>query len=527
MQNLDVLIVGAGPTGLMMACECARHGLTCRIIDQNQKPIPHSRALAIQARTLEIFAHLGIVEPFLAAGIKIQAVNSISQHKLIAHVDFKGLDSPYPFILALEQTKTEELLLDHLTSFGMKVERPVELRGFQQEKESVHAFLYDHATGKEMVVQSSYLIGCDGAHSSVRKILKLPFKGRAFADIFSLADLHIKWAHPHDEAFAFLDAQGVMAIFPLPPPNRYRLIFQLERCRKILSQKRLLMHSQLTPEIVADPTIEEATKMLLLHADPNAIVYEPVWMANFHINSRMTSKYREGRVFLVGDAAHIHSPVGGQGMNTGLQDAFNLVWKIAAFHRKQAPDALLDTYCTERQQVGHALLKATERASHIATLHNSFLITLRNIFARKLLKLPSVLKKITRAIAQIAIRYQLSPFIIDKSPHAKGPKAGSRAPNAPIFHNGTLTDLYSLWRNKTSYIALLFSGPNRDASALTSLLKHLDDYPDVYQMHIIHGSQGSDFSDPYGSAHTIYGSEGPALYILRPDLYICFRKSIN
>ncbi len=508
MKNkcVDVLIIGAGPTGLMMALEALRYGLTCRIIDKGTSYQDQSRAVAIQAQTLEIFGHVGLAESFLKAGLRVKAANPISSFRRLARVSFDILDSPYPFILSLEQAKTEKILEDHLSSMGVKVERGVELLKLHQGEGGVEALV----TGETL--HATWVVGCDGAHSQVRKELNLSFEGKAFSDIFSLADVRIQWDYPHDEFFVFLNAEGLMAAIPLPEPSRYRLIFQLERCRDLLKKNRSLPSGELREEMVAKPNIAEIQELLCKYAGSHVRVSDPSWCANFYINSRMVETYRKGSVFLAGDAAHIHSPVGGQGMNTGLQDAFNLAWKLALVHKKQAGKELLDTYDLERRAVGKKLLKATERASQMATLRNSVAIALRNVALSCLMRMTFFRKFFVKMISQTGIRYPGGVF---------------RAPNASLMDQDKPTDLYTLWSKSTSFHLLIFTG--REMPDLTSIFEQIAHHP-IIPIVIFQGDKlpllpegVRSCRDPRGSAHRIYGVKGSRVVLIRPDLYIGYQ----
>ena len=392
MEN--VVIVGAGPTGLMMAAELARYGVKCRIIDKMAKPSDKSRAIAIQARTLEIFAQIGIIDRFLAEGVKLHAANPTSQGMPLGRLNFSELDSPFPFVLSVEQTKTEEILSDHLKSYGIEVEREVELTHFHQHDNVIDLTWLNQ--GQKEEIQTEWLIGCDGAHSIVRKGVDLTFEGKALPDVFSLADVHVHWDKPHDELFAFLDGSGIMAAFPLPQKDHYRLVFQLERCK----------HQQ-DLEQIAPPTLEEAEALLQKLSHSKVKLSNPIWLTHFKINSRITNHYQKDHIFLAGDAAHIHSPVGGQGMNTGIQDSYNLAWKLAYVTQHSSPKSLLDSYHQERHAVGKKLLKGTELGTSIALFNHPILVFLRNKLAHWLI--PMAHSQIVQTLSQTGIQYPFDP----------------------------------------------------------------------------------------------------------------------
>ncbi len=464
---IDVLVIGAGPTGLLMAAEAARFGLSCRIIEKNSAPLDKSRALAIQPRTLEIFDHLGIIDRFLVKGLKIHAANPFSSQKRLAHLPFDSLESPYPFILSLEQTETEKILTDYLTSFGVKIEGESEFVDLSQDEE----FATVSVRGKENI-KAKWVVGCDGAHSLTRKLLDFKFEGDAFPTAFSLADVELAWKYPHDEFFAFLNPEGILGVIPMPGKNRFRLVFQLDRV------------------LEGDPNLKDVQEKVNKSVGPGVVVSNPLWTANFHINSRLVSSYRKGRVFLAGDAAHIHSPVGGQGMNSGLQDAYNLGWKLAL-----GREGVLDTYSSERRAWGHSLVKATKLFTRVGTLRNPFLVFLRNLWIR--FAIPKLGGRLARAIAQISIRYPKSSIVHESGTFSKGPKAGTRAPNAPVGN----TDLYSIMR-KTTLPHILFFGA-----------KSVE----------IEGTVSVEIQDE--RAFKIYGVVKPSVYLIRPDQYIGYRSS--
>ncbi|MEK7339628.1 MAG: FAD-dependent monooxygenase, partial [Verrucomicrobiota bacterium] len=433
-------------------------GLSCRIIDKGGSYADRSRAIGVQARTMEIFGHLKIAQDFLAQGIQIQAADPISHFRRLAQIPLSTLRSPYPFVLSLEQAKTEEILARYAATLGVRIEKGIECVQLMQSAQEVEVVLQHRESGKEEKVKASWVIGCDGAHSQVRKQLGLIFEGKAFADIFSLADVHILWDYPHNELSIFLNAKGFLAAIPLPEPNRYRLIFQLLRCRNLLKDHKNLPYGQVSKELVKEPNLQEIENLLQEYAGQNIHLTNPIWMANFHINSRMTNTYQKGRVFLAGDAAHIHSPIGAQGMNTGLQDVFNLAWKLALVHKNKASSELLKTYDLERHRVGKTILKTTEYASYMATMHNPIAIWLRNHIISFLNRFSFIRKSLAKRVSQTAIRYPKSFIVVDKG-HFQGPKAGLRAPNAPILFKEKPSDLYTIWSGSTAFQMLLFNAP--------------------------------------------------------------------
>jgi 2-polyprenyl-6-methoxyphenol hydroxylase-like FAD-dependent oxidoreductase len=475
---IDILVVGAGPTGLLMAAEAARFGMSCRIVDLLAVPLKYSRALAIQPRTLELFDHLGIVDRFLARGLKVRGVNPCTSQHRLAHFSFKKIDSDYPFVLSLEQNETEKILTEYLFSFGIEIEREVELVDLKQDRDRIFASLRHLRTGKEEKMEASYAVGCDGAHSFVRKQIGFPFMGTAFPSIFSLADVRLDWNRPQDELFLFLNSQGILGVIPMPGKKRFRLVFQLPRCQKCTEE-----------QILEAPTLEEIQKRVEETIGKDATVSDPLWMANFHIHSRLVESYRKGRVFLAGDAAHIHSPAGGQGMNSGLQDAFNLGWKLAS-----GQEDLIATYSLERHLWGQKLVRATRLGTRLATLRNPAAVCMRNWAIHTFA--PHFERKILRAMGQISIHYSKSCIVKESGGLSGGPKAGTRAPNAPVGNS----NLYALFRKTNDWHLLLFGN--------SSLFQKKG-----IRVHSIQDER----------AKAIYGVKDRGFYLIRPDQYIADR----
>ncbi len=437
MNEIDVLIVGAGPTGLVMAIECRRYGLSFRIIDKSTSPSTYSKAAAVQARTLEIFQRIGVLEPFLNQGVKIRAGNIHLGGKSCTRITFDKIESPFPYVLGIGQDTTEHILSNFLELNKVKIERGVTVLEIEERGEFIYA-----KTDKE-VIKASYLVGCDGAHSIIRKSLHCSFKGKIFTDVFSLADVKINWQYPHDELQAFLGRSSLAAAIPLPGEDRYRLIFQLKRLRNKCKKSTLeeIEHGLIESNELKIPSLAEIETTLSFLVKNPVKISDPKWVANFRINSRLSNRYRKSRIFLAGDAAHIHSPVGGQGMNTGIQDAFNLAWKIAYTHGHLIENKdLLNSYEKERHSLGKKLLKNTERASNIITIHRQPLLFLRKIFASLILSFESIRKKITEGISQTTIGY----------PH-------KRMKNIKVIEDKKVIDYFIASEKTTKYHLILFN----------------------------------------------------------------------
>lgn len=393
-MKTQVLIVGAGPVGLTMAAELARYGVSVRIVDKAAQRTDKSKAIVLWSRTLELLDQAGCSGSFVAAGHKVHAANVVAGQQLMAHIDFTGVDSPYPYALMLPQSDTERLLEERLGRLGVSPERQTEVLRFMQGPRGITATIRNGDKIEE-VVEADWLIGCDGAHSVVRHELGLPFDGDTLQTDWLLADLHLSgYPFPVTEMATYWHEDGVLVMFPLSA-TRFRVIADLG------------LSSGGNP---VTPTLDQIQAIIDRRGPGGIVAVDPIWLSGFRINERKVSNYRSGRVFVAGDAAHIHSPAGGQGMNTGMQDAFNLAWKLALVCRGEAAETLLDSYSVERSTIGDQVLKAAGRLTMIATMRNHTAQTVRNLFGRILLGLNPVRKAMVNNMAEISVGYDRSPL---------------------------------------------------------------------------------------------------------------------
>ena len=418
-MSLDVLVCGAGPVGLAMASELARYGMRVRIIDKNVARTDKSKALAIWARTLELMERMGpgCTEKFIAAGMKVASANVFQGRDAIGHIDLTKVDSRYNFALMLPQSETERLLEEHLAGFGVKVERQTELTKFSAGADSVTCELAGIG-GKMETVEPQWLIGCDGAHSAVRHGLGMEFSGSTMLVDWILADVHLAGLAAPPAVDVWWDPEGVLALFPIQP-GRYRVIADIGPSK-----------TQAGPANRTAPTLDEVQAILDQRGPGNLTATDPIWLASFTINERKVSDYRSGRVFLAGDAAHVHSPAGGQGMNTGIHDACNLAWKLAMFARGACADEpVLASYSPERSGIGKILLEATGRATSIAVMKGGVAQSIRNHIASLVLGFAPARRELAQVLSEIAIGYPESPMNAAHSAHISGgPAVGKRAP---------------------------------------------------------------------------------------------------
>jgi 2-polyprenyl-6-methoxyphenol hydroxylase-like FAD-dependent oxidoreductase len=534
-----VLIVGAGPVGLTAAAALAHLGIACRVIDKNPQPVAESRALGVQARTLELLERLGLVEPFLAEGVIAQhgRIHLDGQEKI--RLDFSHLESPYPCVLLLEQSRTERILGQHVASQGVAIDRSTELLALLQDPAGVNCRLR-RADGREETCRAQYVLGCDGAHSAVRKQVGLEFAGEAFPGAFLLADVHLGCNWPHDEVRVYTGQRGFLAAFPISG-SRWRIVSRLP--------------DEIEPP--AQATIELLSKLCAEQGPPDMRPHDPLWLNIFRISSRVVARFREGRVFLAGDAAHIHSPAGGQGMNTGMQDALNLTWKLALTLRGRGGQRLLDSYDAERRPNAEQLVRATERATRAMTGHGVAATVLRHGALTLLGKLEFVRERIATEMSELEIHYRQSPICgehtqglqewlhgEDDAPHprikdcldfAGGPHPGDRAPDAEGLCRspGDSRRLFQEWRKDLRHQLLIFAGlsfQRRRLAQLEAFVQQVNSAgTGLINATLIRCGLGKPMPgrvlyDTQALAHSRYGARQECLYLVRPDGYVGFRS---
>ena len=469
---LDALIVGAGPTGLTLAAGLARFGVRFRLIDRAMDRVHESRALGVQARSLEVLQTLGLGEVLVRRGN--------TSARLVIHLDtrrvaearlgeFGVTDTRFPFILFVSQAETEAVLGNHLASVGVVIERGVELLDGVPEPDCVRCLLR-HPGGKEEQVRTRYLAGCDGAHSTVRKRAGISFEGDAYLQDFMLGDVEVGGLLERAALHSFALRRGVAMFFPLGSPTTWRVIAAAGGHAMAAS------HDTGEPD-ASDLSLEELQKVVDDATGGGLILRDPAWLSHFRLHHRQAAHYRAGRMFLAGDAAHIHSPVGAQGMNTGIQDAWNLAWKLALVARGTAVDGLLDSYEAERWPVGRRLLRYTDRAFTVFTraISGGRLATwLRRVVVARVL--PRIFASsrlrayLFHLVSQLGIRYRNSPAVTEGEPRlGVGPKAGDRFPDAKIEHNGRQTYLQQELAGASLHLVLCGARDGWDPSQATGI----------------------------------------------------------
>ena len=511
-HDTEVLVAGGGPTGLMLALGLASRGIACRVVDRAPVRSDRSRALVVHARSLELLQKLGIADELIAAGRRTMAANLFINGRQALRFAFgevgRVTDTPFPFTLLVSQVDTERVLEKRLAALGTHVERPLELLGFDEDADGVRARLR-RGDGREEELRARYIVGCDGAHSAVRKGAGLSFEGAAYPQDFVLADMRVDWENDDDALYIFVSRAGLLAVFPFAEPGSYRLI---------------ATRSESVPDDAGDPSLDELREIVRQTSPIPMELRDPRWLARFRLHHRAANHYRAGRAFVAGDAAHIHSPAGGQGMNTGIQDAANLAWKLALVLRGHAPECFLDSYEAERLPVGRRLLRTTDRLFAGTASRGPVSLALAGFLLPRLggfaLGRPGLAARGFRFISQLEIAYPSSPVVDEARPRLQGgPRAGNRAPDAVVRRVGGETTLFSLCAGAAHHL-LVFGGDS--AEPLRALAaQHLGE---VEAHHVTRepGVAGA-WIDASGEAHRRYGISDAGCYLVRPDGYVAFR----
>jgi 2-polyprenyl-6-methoxyphenol hydroxylase-like FAD-dependent oxidoreductase len=518
----DVLAVGAGPTGLTLAANVQAQGASVRIIDCNMDRTRESRALAVQPRTLELLDSLGIAEDLVARGrTSVRLRIRVGRRTVALPFGDVGVeDTAYPSLLFVSQAETEAVLADHLLAGDVHVERGVELVSFQVDEDAV-ACVVSHGDGGQEQVRCRYLVGCDGAHSTVRHLAGIPFQGDAYPQTFFLGDLEADGDLEAGAINAFVASDAVAFFFPLGRPATWRLIAMRP------AQAKGVTSAGATTEAAA-ASLADLQSITDVSTSGCVRLRDPVWTTVFRLHHRQAAHYRAGRVFLAGDAAHIHSPAGAQGMNTGMQDAWNLAWKLALVVRGVAEDRLLDSYEAERLPVGRFLLRFTDRAFSVVGSGGRLVPVLGNLVVPGLAPLVLRSRRVRafgfRFVSQLGIRYRRSPVVREGNPAPRrGPRAGDRLPDARIERDGRSTWL--LHAIAGPGFRLLLCG--RPEAWEPGVLRRLGErYAGLVTIHRVASEPRPDtLGDATGEAFSRLGVRRAAQYLVRPDGHVAFRSA--
>jgi 2-polyprenyl-6-methoxyphenol hydroxylase-like FAD-dependent oxidoreductase len=497
-MTTDVLVVGAGPTGLMLANQLGRRGVRTTIIDRHSGPALQTRAMAVHARTLEIYSKLGIAERALELGRPGYGANMWAGGRLKARIPLNEMGkemSPFPYVLMLGQDYNERIMGEHLAHYGLTVQWNTELIALDQQANHVIATIKD-PDGSTRKITATYVAGCDGSRSAVRELNGIAFPGAPYEHAFFVADTEAVGPMVPDELNVFLWGSGFHLYFPMKGDNQWRVIGILP---KHLFGKDDVTFDDLIPT--------------LLHVGTAGLSFKAChWFSTYRIHHRCTERFRDRRCFVLGDAAHVHSPMGGQGMNTGLQDAYNLAWKLALVLSNRAHDALLDTYEAERRPFAQKLLATTDRAFRIVVSENWFAGVLRTHIVPRLaaiaMKRIQVKKAAFLTLSQIGIRYRESSLsqtlgvVPESAPHA-----GDRFPwlNLKFHAQGPREDLFQRL-DDTRFNLLMIGQPTPFAASHR--------FAEMLQVHDIPSDAENE------SALAAASITSPSYYLLRPDGHI-------
>lgn len=531
--DADVLIVGAGPVGLTAAAELRRQGVTCRVIDRLPARLPYAKAVGVQPRTLEIWDRMGMVRAALEVAVPMRGHvlydNGVEQDRFEVQLP---PEVPYGFA-ALPQYETERIIEEQLARFGSGIERGTELVGFTQDEDGVVSRIVTASGAEQEEVRSRFLIGCDGAHSTVRKGLGLSFEGGAFPEEYMLADVEVDWGLPqgygvrathHDEDGRVDD---LLVCIPLPGDRRYRMSMlvpaELSASGEGASQDSVAhgLEGGRAPELghiqaVLDRLSPQPTTASAMR-----------WSSVFRISHRLVDRYSVGRVFVAGDAAHIHPPTGAQGMNTGIQDAYNLAWKLALALEGGAHPRLLDSYDAERRPVGEEVVGRTVKHA-----------------TQGIRATPDDMTTVMLREAQLLVAYPGSPLVAPGNTGSPHPRAGDRAPDSAGLLAGVATTplrLYDLLRERGHVLVLHADSADalascREAAAtgyrlagdrITAFVVSRDEVaPEaVRQPTDPDGLRLPVFRDGAAEFARLYCVEAPTAFLIRPDGYLSARLS--
>ena len=496
-DRTDVVVVGAGPTGLSLACQLVRHGVESVVVEKNGGVTPYSKAIGVHARTLEIYEQLGLAREAVGQGAVAGRVRLLSGGEVRGEFDLSGVGegmSPYPYVLMLEQSKNERLLYEYLKGRGRDVRWGTTLESFSQTAAGVTAHVKT-AAGDSRTIEARYLVGCDGAKSPVRHALGLAFEGSTFERTFYVADAQVDWRFGHDALTGSLAKETFVIFFPLKGEKRYRVVGVFPE--EFAKEEGEVLYEEIEARIKSEAEIE-------------LDIHDVEWFSTYKVHTRHVGSFSKGRCFLAGDSAHIHSPAGAQGMNTGIQDAYNLAWKMALVLKGRAGERLLDTYNEERLRNAKNLLSTTDRMFQLAAGPEWFVSFLRtNVFpavAGYLFSLDSVRKFVFPLVSQIGINYRHGSLSRHDGDGDFKVKAGDRM---PYF----LVDGVSVYdRLREAKFHLLAFGDDGEP-ARVSEGEAEGSYADLVDFQTL----------PLGrEAAEAFGAGGSFTVLLRPDNYVGF-----
>ncbi len=494
----DVIIVGAGPTGLSLACQLVRYGVDFVIIEKNEGTTPYSKAVGVHARTLEIYEQIGLAQKAIELGAIAGKVRLLAGGEVRGELDLSNIGqglSPYPYMLIFEQSKNEQILYEYLQIRRKEVLWKTTLESFSQNDSGVTAQVKT-ADGASQIIEAKYLVGCDGAKSLVRYALDLKFEGSTFERLFYVADAQVDWGFSHDALHICLAKDSFLLFFPLKGEKRYRIVSNFPEGYE---------------KDEGDVLYEEIERQIKETAKLELDIHDVEWFSTYKVHTRHVEKFFAGRCFLAGDSAHVHTPAGAQGMNTGIQDAYNLAWKLALILKGKRDEKLLETYNEERLENAKHLLETTDRMFQFGTGSEWFLAFLRtNVLpsvAKYILSFDTVKNFAFPLISQIGINYRHSSLSRQESDANFKVKAGDRMPYFQIDGKS----IYDKLRQPKFHLLVFSDAPESDFQPLKTELEN--EYAVSVDFNVI----------PLDSqAAEIFGANKSFNVLLRPDNYIGF-----
>ena len=504
-------MVGAGPTGLTVACQLRRLGVSVRIIDKKAGFSATSKAIGLQYRVSEILACMGVADRFLAEGSTPTAVNILVRDRHLVQLKFvasgteSGRNAFHPKAIVIPQSKTERLLGDLLLELGGCVEWKSEFLGFEQHARCVRSRL--RIGDVERQCESDWLISCEGAHSVIREQAGFRFVGKTYPLSFVLADAHLDGALRHGENYVWLHKYGSFAALPLPAPQTWRLFVDVTDVPKL-----------------GDVSLDLVRRLMIERTGASGIeIHNPTWISEFKIHCRLVDRYRRGRVFMAGDAAHIHSPTGGQGIVTGIQDALNLAWKLGRVLRG-APESLLDTYEEERRPKAAEVLKETDRTTGLLLAPNPITKLIRDSIVLPVMRSEFVQRKLFAKLAQLHVNYRGNTLSRHQESISMPTvlKAGDRAPDVAFRQRDKNITLFELLRPfRPVALARYPESSPVQIDRLKTRLRTAE-----IDMYVISEKESESASDPdclidiYGDFARLYGIKSEFFCLIRPDDHI-------
>jgi len=487
--DCQVLVVGAGPTGLVLAADLLARGITTRIIDKGDGVNLETRAVAIHARALEVLDLMGLAERFVECGQVVQRFCFYTDGRRRLAIDLTRNGTRYGFMLDIPQHDTESLLRARVAELGGVIEQRTELAGLRDGADGVTASVRDPA-GQPRLITARYVVGCDGAHSRVRHELGLLFPGHPYPQDWLLADVRLDWARAEDEVHAFFRSDGVPLIcFPMRG-HQWRLTLPFAGDRP-----------------PGPPDLAEIQRLVDQRAPERVVVSDPTWLATFNCHRRSTGTYRRGHVLLAGDAVHIHTPAGGQGMNTGITDAHNLGWKLALVAGGRAPDQLLDTYGREREPVAGQVLGLTHTLVRLGTMTHPVKRALRDAIIPAAFAVGPVHQRAVRRWTQVNVAYPASSLTQPGRDHRR-PRPGQRASDIEVRTAEGTSRLFAVLRRGRHVMVTTGTDP---AGALAG--PALEPYRDLFEL-VTGGSRGG---------RAVRDRRAGSVILVRPDGYIAAR----